>query len=84
MKRLIYRMKWNKRLRVWDISAKGFVVLSETRKEKAERKARSFCRWVWETDHQPTQLLIYTKAGRIGKGGRYEASYGCNSKRRDG
>lgn len=32
--------------------------------------------------HYPTQLLIYRKDGAIARGGRSEASYGCDAKAR--
>lgn len=53
-------------------------------KVEAEEAARVAARAEWEANRQPGQLFIYTKRGRIGKGGRYEASYGCDSRRRRG
>jgi hypothetical protein len=84
MKRSIYRVQWNKKEKVWDIRSNGMLLGWYTLKKHAEIGARSHCRRVWEIDHQPCQLLIYRKDGKIGKGGRSEASYGCDSKRRKG
>lgn len=80
MKRRIYRLKWDKTACAWilrDASGKG--VGWDDTKERAEWGAREYVRL-----RAPSQLLIYTKANRIGKGGRYEASYGCDSKKRKG
>lgn len=84
MKRSIYRLKWDKGANGWSLSSSAMLLAWYENKEEAEGYARSYCRRVWEMDHQPCQLLIYRKDGKIGRGGRSEASYGCDSKRRRG
>ena len=80
MKRRVYRLKWNRKDGVWCLVApSGGKFQLSVRKDTAEIQAR----YLVSID-PPSQLLIYTKAGRIGKGGRYEASYGADSKRRKG
>lgn len=86
-KRLIYELRWHKTTRMWRLTIRG--AGSESwgtfgRKAACEAHARHRCRNNWENLGQPCQLLIYNKNGRIGKGGRSEASYGCDSKRRKG
>ena len=84
MKRRIYRLKWT--ADGWKLlfPNEGSLRVKGHTKARAERMARRYCRKEWERYGEPSQLLIFTKAGRIGKGGRYEASYGCDSKRRKG
>jgi len=89
MKRLIYEVRWDKKSRVWWLAVRGLeasVVQLRRYRTKADAEAwgRTEARNWWEARGQPTQLLIYTKSGRIGKGGRNEASYGCDSPRRKG
>lgn len=84
MKRLILEVRWDKRDRVWLVGARGWGKVPHDTKEIAERWARHRARRWYETKGQPTQLLIYNKNGRIGRGDRSEASYGCDSRRRKG
>ena len=85
MKRLIYEVRWDKKSHGWTMVVRGKRAFVTYRtKVHAEAWGRTKARNWWEARGQPTQLLIYTKSGRIGKGGRNEASYGCDSPRRKG
>lgn len=80
MKRAIFSLKWCKVERLWVlVSPGGMRVMRTPIKADADVLARGYVR-----GDAPSQLLIYTKAGKIGQGGRNEASYGCDSKRRKG
>jgi hypothetical protein len=82
-KRLIYRLRWVRNR--WGLYEDGFGLVryrgGET-KALAEIAARDYCRAGWKRDNEPCQLLIYRKDGKIARGGRSEASYGCNSRSR--
>lgn len=85
MKRTIYRLKWDKRQGLWVLHRSGKEYMrTRMKKRQADGWARGIVRGVWETYATPTQLLIYNKNGRIGAGGRSEASYGADSRRRRG
>ena len=82
MKRVIHRLRWDSKQGRWVLEVRGIYVVQYPHgitKAAVERNAR-----IWTKAAAPSQLLIYTKAGRVGKGGRSEASYGCDSKRRKG
>ena len=89
MKHRIYEVRWDKKEKAW---MHGFRLakygpqygIAGWTKRKTETWARESCRKIHDHTGHPIQLLIYTKFGRIGKGGRNEASYGCDSKRRKG
>lgn len=85
MKRIIYELR-TLELGGWGLFRRGTkrTALYGPRKAEVEAMARQFCRGIWEHDGLPCQLLIYNKNGRIGTGGRAEASYGADSRRRKG
>ena len=78
-------LRWDKAKRVWFFGFRGAAAYGYgPNKTAAEKRARATARRMWEKLGFPVQLRIWTKAQRIGKGGRNEASYGCDSKRRKG
>jgi len=89
MKRRIYELRWSRKNKAWfhgfrnhDLGPLyGRVGWS---KAKTEKWARESCRKIHDHTRHPIQLLIYNKNGKIGTGGRAEASYGCDSKKRRG
>ena len=85
-KRIILRLRWDKHTGYWKLVRLHGRIIVDYRctKAKAEGYAREYARGTWEDLAVPVQLLIHNKDGRIGKGGRSEASYGCDSKRRKG
>ena len=84
-KRLIYEVRYDRDEKRWTMAPRGVSPLVTYRtKAEAEEWGRTKARNYWEAHGIPTQLLIYNKNGRIGRGGRSEASYGCDSKRRKG
>jgi hypothetical protein len=81
-RRIVFRMRWMKH-GCWALrgSDRTLTYLSHL-KAVSEKGAREICRAIWEETAQPCQLLIHRKDGAIARGGRSEASYGCNSRAR--
>ena len=83
-KRLVYVLRWHKPDNTWHLFHAGSSEGWWAPKSYAESAARIMVRLRHERDGTPCQLLIYNKDGKIGRGGRSEASYGCDSPRRKG
>lgn len=86
-KRLIYEVRWDREAKEWTHGPRRFAdgVLygaSGWTKGETESHARATCRLLHKKLDRPVQLLIYRKDGTIARGGRSEASYGCNSRAR--
>ena len=84
-KRIIVRVQWVKtpdlmgrhwRVRCSDAEYRDW---RWDTKEYAISDGRGVCRDILSAG-SPSQLLIYNKDGKIGRGRNAEASYGCNSK----
>ena len=85
MTRIIIRLRWS--AQGWYLSHGSRVIARYPRgttKNAAEKAARSIARSTHASSGRPVQLLIFTRQHAIGRGGRHEASYGCDSKRRKG
>lgn len=80
-KRLIYEVRFLRDSGRWTLKVRGGRAFVTVRtKREAEAWGRTKARNYFEARGVPTQLLIYRKDGKIARGGRSEASYGCNSR----
>ena len=83
-KRLVYELRFSMGEWMWGFRGGTREAICGQTKTQAERAVRRECRRQWFKHKTPCQLLIHNRDGRIGKGGRNEASYGCDAKRRKG
>lgn len=81
--RTIFRLQWSRDKQRWELRCEGGLVMWDNNKRVLEKRCRFHCRSLAAVA-KPTQLLIYTRAGRIGRGNRSEASYNCDSRRARG
>jgi len=89
MKRLVLRLRWNKKLGEWQLlNSRGEQIdLSHDglySKAAVESLSRAHCRELYKERQVFCQLVIHNKNGQIQKGNTGEATYGRDPKRSKG
>lgn len=87
MKRMVFRLRWNMKIKQWQLlDPKKHVVdlgVAGEYKVVMESRSREYVRNIYTCDRQLTQLVIHNKDGKITKGNG-EATYGRDPRRSKG
>lgn len=77
-KRLVFRVRWNKDLRQWELcNSNGVTTDAYTLKRGMVQTARAHVKQYWKEDGQLAQLVVHKKDGKI----ELEATYGKDPRR---
>lgn len=85
MKRVTYSVRYLRSDGTWTVVRERTNVLAATNsKAEAVTAGAGFARQEWEVDGHPTELVIFNRDGRIGKGASSRRTYGRDPSRTKG
>lgn len=79
-KRIVFRVRWIKSPKSWEVHRDGEMVKTLQRKSSAVHDGARLARDTYESEGTPTQLVVHNKKGRI----CFERSYGNDPRRSKG